>query len=917
MPVVAAVTLALGIVLAPPAIAQNAVDEPVEEIIVVGTRREGRTKTTTPVPVDVFNRQDLESVSSDDMLDIMQTLVPSLSVERHSISDGRTFVRPPELRGMSGDKVLILVNGKRRHRSALVSTERDGANGPDLATIPGIAVQSVEVLRDGASALYGSDAIAGVLNFRLRDATEGGALQVQSGMYTEGDERGYLIALNQGFSLGQNGFINISAELSDNDATSRGSYFDFPIGQSGLTPAESALVSGMFDHDLNPATPEQMRYGPDAYTEEYDAVSGEFVTLFQGSDGIPDDTDPVYANNIQYAEISNSPFVMIWGAPEREAIRSFVNAGLELDSGTELYGWANYSDSDTNGPYFHRRPSDSPFLPLRTPTGDIYNPRSRYPAGFTPRFAGSVTDMSLTGGVRGEFDNGLLYDFSGRWGESELNYTLYNSMNASLGPATPTSFRPGGLVSDESAINADFVMPVDAGFASELNVAFGFEAREENYKLVQGDSKSWEVGPYGFPDPFNFEVDVDEAVAGQNGGSVGCFIPGPQFDPAGLCHPNDPIHNVASAGSNGFSGYGPNNTFNYSRDSWAAYIDLEADITDRFLATIAGRYEDFSDYGSNFSWRVAALYQVNDTLRVRASAGTGFRAPTPGQNSTTNVRTAVDSGGPLTAGLYPPEQAAPQLYGAVPLDEETSTQFTFGVAAEPLDDLTITLDYYYIAVDDQIWVSSNFRVSDTDRAALLALGVPGAETLAAVRFFTNDIDTESSGVDLVATYDVDWGGGDTTFTLAANVNRMKVARRTNRQTDPMNPDPVYFLDDAGVFKIEEGRPDHRLTFTTRHSWNDRIAVRIRGSAYGDYQQSNNSYTQFAKMNGHVFWDADLTWDVNETVSITVGGRNIFDEYPDAPPPLGFNACCGRIYDSSTVMDWQGSFYYLRGRINWN
>jgi iron complex outermembrane receptor protein len=643
------------------------------------------------VPVDVFNRVDLDSVSSDDMLDIIKTLVPSFQVQRYAIDDGRTFVRPPELRGFSGDKILVLVNGKRRHRSALVRVGGDGANGSDLATIPSIALKSVEVLRDGASAMYGSDAIAGVFNFNLRDESEGGELRLQTGMYTEGNESGYLISLNQGFSLGQNGFVNISVEVSDNEPTSRGTFWGLATGSSGLTPVETAQVSGLFDHDLNPATPDQQRFGPDSLTEVYDPVSGALVTLTRGSDDIPDDTDTRYADNLQFAEISDNPFTIIWGEPDRDAIRSFINAGLELDGGSELYGWMNYSNSDSNGSFFHRTPNRTVLAPMRTETGEIYNPRSLYPAGFTPRFAGNVIDVGFTGGFRGEYDNGLSYDFSGRWGESTLKYTIFNTMNASLGPATPTSFRPGDLVSDETAFNADFAIPVDVGFASDLNFAFGFEYRDEGYELVEGDAKSWEVGPYGFVDPFNFEIDADEAAAGQNGGSVGCFIPGSQFDPASLCHPGDPIHNAGVAGSDGFPGYGPNVASTYGRDSWAAYFDFEADITDRFLATIAGRYEDFSDFGSNFSWRAAALFRANDALTLRASVGTGFRAPTPGQISTIHVFAGILGGTPSTRGIFPPRHPASQLFGAVPLTDETSTQFTFGIAAQPTDAFTITL----------------------------------------------------------------------------------------------------------------------------------------------------------------------------------------------------------------------------------
>lgn len=898
------------------AFSQEITESILEEVIVIGTRRAGRTAANTPVPIDVLTSEDLGSVSSPDLLDVIQTLVPSFQVERFAIGDGRAFVRPPEIRGMAGDKVLVLVNGKRRHRSALVRTDSTGANGPDLATIPGVAIRSVEVLRDGASAMYGSDAIAGVFNFNLRDTAEGGELTVQAGQYAEEDENSYVVSLNQGFAIGNSGFLNVSAELSDSEPTSRGTYFDRPIGSSGLTPRESALVSGFYDHDLNPATPDIERFGPDAMTEEYDPVTGEFVTIYRGSDGIPDDSDTRYADNLRFAEISDSELVMIWGAPEIEAIRSFINAGYEFDGGTELYGWANYSDSDSNGSFFHRRPSDSPFLPLRTPTGEIYNPRTRFPSGFTPRFAGNVRDMGMTGGLRSESDSGLQYDVSGSWGKSVINYTIFNSMNPSLGPATPTTFQPGSLISEESAMNVDVAKLVDVGFASDLNVAFGIEYRDENYDLRQGDPASWEAGPYAYPDPFNFEIDADEAAAGQNGGSVGCFIPGPQYDPTSLCHPNDPIHNVAAAGSNGFTGWGPNGVSSYSRDSWAAYVDLEADITDRFLATIAGRYEDFSDFGSNFSWRAAALWRLNDNVRLRASAGTGFRAPTPGQISTINIRTSVSSGGPLTIGLFPPEHPAAVLYGAVPLDAEASTQFSLGITAEPWDSTTITLDYYFIALDDQIWRSSEFPVSDADRAYLQSINVPGAETLAGARFFMNDIDTESSGVDLVIAHDIDWQMGATALSLAANVNRIKVTRRTNRQMDSANPDPLYFLNDADKFRIEEGRPEYRLILSARHRWNNDVSLNVRANAYGDYYHVNNSATQTAKLDGQVFWDIDATWPINDAASLTIGGANLFNTYPDPPAPLGFAACCGRVYDSGTVMSWQGAFYYLRANLNW-
>jgi len=858
------------------------------------------------VPIDVFSREDLDSISSDDMLDTIEKLVPSFIVPVGG-GDGANFVRPAKLRGLGSDKMLVLVNGKRRHRAALVTLGGPGTHGPDLATIPSIAVQSIEVLRDGASALYGSDAIAGVINYNLRNAAVGGELRLQTGMYTAENESGYLVAFNQGFSFAENGFINISAEISDNEPTSRGTYYS----RGGFTPIEVAQVSGFFDHDLNPATPDQERFGPDALTEVYDPLSGALITITRGSDDIPDDTDTRYRDNLQFASAADGELVMIWGEPDRDAIRTFINAGFDLANGSQLYGWANYSDSNSSTDFFHRAPDRSVLAPLRTETGEIYNPRSLYPASFTPRFAGNVIDLSITGGIRGEFNNGMSYDFGGRWGESTIKYALYNTLNPSLGPATATSFRPGDLVSDETAFNADFAIPIDIGFASDLNVAFGFEFRDEGYELVEGNLQSYEIGQYARPDPFNFEIDADEAAAGQNGGSVGCFILGPQFDPANLCHPGDPIHNAVAVGSNGFPGYGPETASVYSRDSWAAYLDLEADISDRFMASIAGRYEDFSDFGSNFSFRLAARLQVNDTLSLRASTGTGFRAPTPGQISSTSVQTGIADGGiPVARGHFPSEHPVSQFFGAMPLQAETSTQFTFGVAAQPTDAFTLTLDYYFIALDDRFWTSSTFDAGPAQDA-----GVPGAENIEEIKFFVNDLDTETSGLDLVASYNIDWSRGNTLFSIAANVNDSKVTRRTDRQTDPGDPTPVYYVRDSDVYRIENGDPEFRAYVTARHSWANSVSASLRGSWFGDYQVSNNSLTSFETMKGRTYWDINVTWDVNDALSVTFGGNNIFDEYPGPAP--SFRSCCGAPVHDSTAMGWQGSYYYLRGNLGWN
>lgn len=909
LPGIALVTsvFACATISADVAFAQEGVDKALDEIIVVGTRRRDRTAVDTPVPVDVFSQEDLASVSSLELLEVLQTLVPSLTVQRHLFGDGVSFIRPPEMRGLNSDKTLVLINGKRRHRGALVQLNAFGSHGPDLASIPSIALRNVEILRDGASAMYGSDAIAGVMNFNLKNASEGGEILAQYGQYTLGDENAYRISGNIGLPFGDKGFVNISMEWNDAEFTSRGEEFDRTIAGSGLTPAETALVSGFFDHDGDPGTPDQERFGPDALTEVY--VGGQLVSIFNGTDGIPDDTDTRYADNLRFAEISDSDRLMHFGRPNRDAIHAVVNAGYDLSSSLSIYGWANYSNSDADRNSGHRRPGTSALALVRLPTGEIYNPRDVFPAGFTPRFFGNVIDQGLTGGVRGERSGGMTYDVSGRYGRSEIRYESMNTWNPSLGPESPLAFKPGNLISDEIALTADFTKPVTLAFADDAFLAFGIEYREEGYRSGPGDPASHAVGPYSVQDPWGLETSVNEAAVGENGGIVECRIPG--LESVGTpCPALDPIHNVLSVGSEGFPGFGPLSVFDYSRDSWSVYVDFEADITERLLLTVAGRYEDFSDFGDNFSSRVAGRYSINDYFTLRGSFGTGFRAPTSGQIATISVqgRPGIDSD-PFLVGIFPEAHPAAQVFGAVPLDAETSTQWTLGLTSTPIDNLSVTLDYYHIEVDDRFFMSSEFQVGAVERAVLVATGVPGADSIDKVRFFTNDIDTETNGIDLVATYSVDRASGVTSVSASANWNRTEVTRRTPRPNG-------FFLGDTDVSNIENGSPRPRAVLDVRHAWTDDLSLAIRGNFYGGYEIENRrSPGTFQYFDALVQVDTTLTWDVNDgKYSFTIGGNNIFDKQPDRAE---FGICCGGIAPLGSLMDWQGPYYYFRGNFRWD
>ena len=871
----------------------------VEVVVTVGTRVKARTVADTAVPVDVFDQEQLESVNSSDLVEVLNAVVPSFSVRRQPISDGASFIRPVHLRGLDSHHVLVLVDGKRRHRAALMQLGGFGAHGVDIGTIPSIAVDALEVLRDGAAAQYGSDAIAGVLNFKLKTSDSGFDLRARAGGYARGDGEEATIEANAGFPLGDGGFLNVSAQLSDAAPTSRSQPYDIAIGGSGIAPLQATLSELTVDGVTY--------YGPDALTYTY-SPAGELLQAARGSDGIPDDLDTRFADNFHRVgggRRFQSP-AQIWGQPERRQGSAVVNAALPVLApmlAAELYGFASYSNKDQTGGFFYRRPGVSQLLPVRLADGSIYDPRATlYPAGFTPQFSGDVRDYAVRAGLRGEGGPRLAFDLSVGYGSDEIRYTIANTLNPSMGPRTPTRFRPGNLVNDELAVNADFVLPWEAGLLRPVNVAFGLEYRNEGYRIEGGDPASHEIGPFARPDPFNFEITQAEvdADAGDDLTVVECRIPG--FEAVGsLCPDGDPVNNALPIGSNGFPGYPPLFTSDLDRRSHAGYLDLEFDLSHRWLANVAARYENFSDFGEVGIGKLATRYSLTDSLNVRGSLGTGFRAPTPGQISTTNVSTRIDPGGfPRAEGVFPPAHPAAALFGGQPLDAEHSHSWTLGAAVTWFDSLDLTLDLYRVRLDRRIVLSSQFTVTPKHAARLAALGVPGAGDIAQVRFFTNDVDTETRGIDLVGTWRTDWALGVTSVQAALNLNRTDFARRGAH------------VDAEAEHDIERGVPDTRAVVTARHA-RGRFDLLLRARYYGGYENSlDASLATVQRFSREVMLDAEATWTIRNRYAIKLGAQNIFDNYPD---PGEFEVCCGRIYRSDSVPPWQGALVYLQASVS--
>ena len=838
---VLAASAAFSVMATAPVYAQEAEEsakaEDYEQIAVVGSRAAPRSVADSAVPIDIISDEEFKQQGATDMVSMMQTVVPSFNVNDQPINDASTLVRPANLRGMASDHTLVLVNGKRRHRSAVITFLggglSDGAQGPDISVIPAAALKQVEVLRDGAAAQYGSDAIAGVINFVLNDASEGGTFEARYGSYYEGDGDMIQLSGNVGLPLSDKGFLNLSAEYRTADDTSRSVQRD----------DAAALI----------------------------AAGNTFVA------------DPA----------------QIWGSPEiKHDIKLFANAGLELSDTSEAYIFGNFAEREVEGGFYFRNPHNrggvndggtnedgeqlllvgdltgdmSGNCPTDIVVGDNVLTNQRYidevannpdcfafnemlPGGFTPRFGGTVTDMSLVFGTKGELDNDITYDVSLNLGQNEVDFAISNTINPSLGPETPTSFSPGRYTQSEQTLDIDFTKPFDVGLYEPLFVATGFQYRNESYESVAGDTASYEIGP----------------LATQGFG----------------------------IGSNGFPGLAANSQGRVSRNNIALYIDAEAYVTENFMLAGALRYEDFSDFGDTTKGKIAFRWQALENIAFRGAFSTGFKAPTLGQSNVRNVTTAFGTGGELIdRATLPPTDPVSQLKGGEQLTPEESESITFGVVADFENGLFITADYYNIELTDRISTASGIELTDEDIAALLAQGINDASSFQEISFFTNDFDTTTEGVDVVANYAMEMMGGETKFSLAYNWTSTEVDRASEN------------ISDFRIRMLEDNLPAVRYSATANHTNGDwRFLARLNyyGSIFEDHL---DSALPIDKVGSEFTVDLEVAYNFTEELTVTVGAKNAFDEYPDENTQ--YAGIAGSLYPTTSPIGINGGFYYLRG-----
>jgi iron complex outermembrane receptor protein len=834
------------------AFAQAPVAGTVEELVVTGTRGQPRTVQNSPVPIDVLGAEEIRAVATNDTVEILKNVVPSYNVSRNVNSNTGTFIRPVTIRGLPEDKTLLLMNGKRRHRTASVATAGSGAQGSDAAVIPSIAIKSVEVLRDGAAAQYGSDAIAGVVNFTLKDAREGLEVSAQTGQYYEGDGTSYQLAANLGLPLLDNGFVNIAMQLNMDGRTDRSTQF-----------RTNTFGTSVFD-----------------------------ATVYA-------------ASNPAFAAFWNLPgkHIQRQGAPDSSSGRMVVNAGYDLANGARIYAFANLSQSRAQTDANFRYPTaNQPVLdvPVRLQDGSIFKWNTIFPYGLRPQFAGYVHDKSLTGGYKGEtslLGGDLAYDVSGRYGYNQIIYKVKGTVNAAVGPTGKdrTEFRPLDFRSEETSFNTDFTWTKDVGFHTPLALSFGTELRKEIYTIMPGDDGSIEVGRYASVDPYDFCTGGNSFAAGQT-----LRPTAPQNMGINCAVSTDPVYRTLPVGPNVFSGTPKSAAGEFSVDSKSAYVEAATDITEKLFVDVAARYEDFSSFGSTSSYKAAGRYEIVDWFSLRGSLGTGFHAPSPGLLNMTSVSVSSVDGVSVLAGTFPAVSPVSVFLGAKPLQPEKSKNYSLGFTLQPFSGMDVTVDGYEIQLTDQIYATSNIAVTPSIAAAMTAAGIAGASNIANVRFFQNAFNSTTRGLDVVATYKFNWENGQrTSLTGAFNMNtykidELKIANLFNAQS---------------IFNFEHNAPRWRSIFTLSHTWNN-FQFTLRDNVFGHYKfmSTVSPFPVQSYKGGMQQVDLDVKYTFRDDYSITVGGRNIFDSYPDKDQLRLLTN--GSQYRDGSV-DIQGGFYYVR------
>ncbi|MBD8630579.1 TonB-dependent receptor [Oxalobacteraceae sp. CFBP 8755] len=760
----------------------------VQTIVVTGTRSLNRRTLDSESPVDVIGNKELLSTGSGELATVLSRLLPSMNFPRPSGADASDAVRPAQLRGLSPDQTLVLVNGKRRHTSAVVNvngTLGRGSAPVDLNAIPLAAIERIEVLRDGAAAQYGSDAIAGVVNIILKRGAKGGEAEVVYGQYDAGDGEQATVRGSAGFDLGQDGWVRIAVEAADRNATNRS--FADPRPSAG--PRQGLRTQRYGDPDSRPRT-------------------------------------------------------------------LFVNSEVRINDDVDWYAFASYGERDTSSAATFRTAfTDNTRTTLRSPL---------YPEGFQPLLGSTSVDASIVTGLRG-VAAGWRWDASLNHGRNRFTLDVNDTVNYSLGAASPTSFYAGELTSKQSLANLDVAREIPVSFMSgPLTVALGLEARHESYEIGAGEAGSY----FG-------------------------------------------------SGAQGYSGFRPENAGENSRNNKSVYLNLEGDITSALSGALALRHERYSDFGSTNSAKASARYAFTPAFALRGTASNGFRAPSLAQSfytiTTTNTLLVNGASALVETGTFPVGSAAARALGAQPLKAEKARNLSIGAQWQPTRNWTTTVDLYRIDIDDRIVFSSNLQLANAPALsrALAAQGV----FVGAARYFTNAVDTRTKGVDVVSTYRLNFAqGARADLTLAYNHNDNEV-QGVAASPAVLSGQGLSLVDRQSINRLTMGSPKDKLGLTgdfTQGAWNGRAVV----TRYGEFTVPQNDPA--LDQNYDPQWVLDLAASVRlNQWRLTAGIDNVTNRYPaQVTSRANLNVNGTQPYSVWAPNGFNGRYFYVKAGYTW-
>lgn len=869
-----------------------------DEVVLVGSRNPSRTSVNTAVAVDVIDVTEMATKAPQTSVnEILNYVAPSFTSQTQTVSDGTDHIDPASLRGLGPDQVLVLINGKRRHNSSLINvngTVGAGSVGTDMNAIPTAAIKKIEVLRDGAAAQYGSDAIAGVINIVLKKDTEKLDLTLTSGAnfsensnHFEGGSDGekFKIDANYGLPLGDHGgFINFTGTLSTREPALRNRDYSGDIFR-GFHGAERIFAAGggtvadmtLFDYQNAAASLSYLDPTVAAQIAGLDLNQQADIDTFRTLLNFDADEEELAARGQ-----TRKDYRFKVGTSKLREGKFFFNSSIPVSANAEIYSFGGLSYRSGLASGFYRRPAQ----------GDGRANTPAFPNGFLPSIGSDIVDKSVAVGIRGKVNENWNVDFSNTYGQNTFQYTVGNSSNGTLGTGTQRSFDAGTIGFSQNTTNLDasrFYEDIFEGF----NVALGLEYKVENYFIEEGEETSYT----------SYDINGDIVTAST---------------PDNLLVRNNFTGVPLGGGAQVFRGFDPNNATNKTRNSIAGYLDFEADFSEAFYMSLAGRYENFSDFGGTFNTKVAARYKLSENLNLRAAFNTGFRAPSLHQQFFSRTSTVFENNVPKEQGTFTNDSRLASLLGIDELKEETSTSFSAGFTGKIPDlNLTFTIDGYLINIDDRIVYSGSFGPGSNAEAQAI-FNAAGANT---ARFFVNAIDTKTQGIDVVISHKANLGEN---LRLKSDI----AANFTETTVEDLNvPSLVASAGQTGSFF--DAQEEAFLTLAqprTKFSLSNNLSCKawnflLRNTYFGEVQDpddfagtdrvSNHSVSSEAVYGGKLVTDLTVSYELSEDLSLLVGANNLFDVYPDENRPGGRSGDQFMFSRRTSQFGYTGRFVFAR------